>query len=290
MSLIYRPMKGEDVEAVYQNSSNAFAETPEDRARMENRTPEEVARRKESLRRILVTDPDGAWVAENDGRIVGVVLARRREGLWVLSLLTVDAEYRSRGIGKALLGHALSYAEGCRGSLLASSSHPAALRRYAMAGFTLLPALAATGTVRREKLPAKLAVRDGDESDLELAAEVDRYLRGAPHGPDLEFLLDTGCRLFVSERRNVRGYAVSRDGSPGIVAATTQETASELLWACLADAPDEEEITVPCLTGEQGWAVDVTLSAGLALGSWGALCKRGEVGPLTPYLPNGALL
>ena len=28
-----------------------------------------------------------------------------------------------------------------------------------------------------------------------LAAEVDRLLRGAAHGPDLEFMLQTGCRL-----------------------------------------------------------------------------------------------
>ena len=290
MSLIYRSMTIEDVEAAYETSSNAFADDPEDRARIENRTPEEITSRKERLRRFLGTDLEGAWVADEGGRIAGVAVALRREGLWILSLLTVDAEYRSRNIGKTLLGHALSYAEGSKGALIASSFHPAALRRYATAGFTLLPTLAAKGTVRREKLPGGLAVRDGDKSDLELAAEVDRHLRGAPHGPDLEFLLETGGRLFVSERPDDRGYAVSREGSPGIVAATTPQAASELLWACLADASNEEEVTVPFLTGDQGWAVDVALSAGLALKPWGALCKRGEVGPLTPYLPNGALL
>ncbi len=285
-------MTSEDVEVAYQTSSNAFADNPEDRARIESRTPEEIASRQERLRHLLCTDPDGAWIADDDdGRMAGVAVTLRREGLWVLSLLTVAAEYRSRGIGKALLGHALSYAEGCRGALIASSSHPAALRRYATAGFTLLPSLAATGTVRREKLPAKLAVRDGDESDLDLAADIDRRLRGASHGPDLEFLLSVGGRMIISERRGARGYAVSSDGMPRVLAATTPEAASELLWACLADAPSgETEVNVNWLTGDQGWAVDVALSAGLALRPWGALCKRGEVGPLTPYLPNGPLL
>ena len=284
-------MTSEDVEAAYHTSSNAFAENPEDRARIENRTPEEVASRQERTRHLLRTDPDGAWVAEDNGKMVGVAVALRREGLWVLSLFTVDAEYRSRGVGKTLLGRALSYADGCRGALIASSSHPAVLRRYAVAGFTLLPTLAASGTIRRGSLPAKPAVRDGDESDLDLAADVDRRLRGAPHGPDLEFLLRSGGHLFVSERGDARGYAVSRDGSPRVVAATTPEAASGLLRACLADAPDEDtEVTVPWLTGDQGWAVDVALSAGLALKPWGALCRRGEVGPLAPYLPNGALL
>ncbi|MGI9049545.1 MAG: GNAT family N-acetyltransferase, partial [Rubrobacteraceae bacterium] len=120
-------MTSEDVEVAYQTSSNAFADNPEDRARIENRTPEEIASRQERLRHLLCTDPDGAWIADDDdGRMAGVAVALRREGLWVLSLLPMAAEYRSRGIGKALLGHALAYAEGCRGALIASSSHPAA--------------------------------------------------------------------------------------------------------------------------------------------------------------------
>ncbi len=285
-------MTSEDVEAAYQTSSNAFAENPEDRARIENRTPEEVASRQKRLHYLLRTDPDGAWIADDDdGRMAGVAVSLRREGLWVLSLLTVDAEYRSRGVGKSLLNRALSYAEGCRGAFLASSSHPAALRRYATAGFALLPTFSATGIVRREALPGSLAVREGGESDLDLAADVDRGLRGAPHGPDLEFLFGTGARMFVYEDPGARGYALSKDGSPGIVAATTTEAASELLWACLADAPaGDTEVTVNWLTADQGWAVDVALSAGLALKPWGALCVRGEVGPLAPYLPNGSLL
>jgi hypothetical protein len=86
------------------------------------------------------------------------------------------------------------------------------MRRYAVAGFDLRPTLMAGGKVRRDSLPAGLRAREGTAEDLLLAAEVDRPLRGAAHGPDLQFMLQTGCRLFVAERRAGRGYALLWEG------------------------------------------------------------------------------
>ena len=79
--------------------------------------------------------------------------------------------------------------------MIASSRHPAAMRSYARAGFDLYPTLSASGTVRRETIPTGLDVRAGEEQDLELAVKVDRAVRGAGHGTDLEHMLSTGSRL-----------------------------------------------------------------------------------------------
>ena len=173
--------------------------------------------------------------------------------------------------------------------MIASSSHPAAMRRYALAGFTLLPTITASGTVLRERLPAGLGVREGTEGDLELAAEVDRSVRGAAHGPDLEFMLRTGLRLLVAEGQAGKGYAVVWEGSPALVAATAPETAADLLWACLAEGSGKP-VEVPWITGDQNWAVPVVLGAGLSLAPAGPICMRGELGPLAPYLPSGPFL
>ncbi|HEV8045020.1 MAG TPA: hypothetical protein VGP38_07565 [Rubrobacter sp.] len=173
--------------------------------------------------------------------------------------------------------------------MLASSTHPAAVRRYALAGFDLLPTLMANGRVRRASLPAGLKVREGAKDDLQLAAEVARRLRGAAHGPDLEFMLQTGCPLFVAERRSGMGYAVGWEESPAIVAATTPEVAADLLWFCLAQSPGET-VEVRWITGAQNWAVPVVLRAGLSLSPAGPICVRGDLGPLTPYLPSGPFL
>jgi hypothetical protein len=173
--------------------------------------------------------------------------------------------------------------------MLASSTYPAAMRRYTLAGFELLPMLMTPGTVRCESLPAGLRVREGAEGDLQLAAKVDRQLRGATHGPDLEFMLKTGCRLLVAERGTGRGYALLWEGSPAIVAATGPEVTTELLWPCLAEG-NGKAVEVRWITGAQNWAVRVVLDAGLSLSPAGPICVRGKLGSLTPYLPSGPFL
>lgn len=139
--------------------------------------------------------------------------------------------------------------------------------------------------MRRGSLPAGLRVREATENGLQLAAEVDRQLRGAASGPDLEFMLQTGCRMFVAERRAGRGYALLWEGSPAIVVATTAEVAADLLWFCLAQSTGER-IEVRWITSSQNWAIPVVLEAGLSLSPAGPLCVRGDLGPLvSPTCP-----
>ncbi len=285
-----RPMETTDAGGVYRASSEALVATAEEREEVGERSAEEIERRKERYRHFLKHDPGGAWVAADGERVVGVALALEREGVWILSLFAVDEEYRGAGVGRRLLDHALVYAEGCKGAMLASSTHPAAMRRYALAGFDLHPTLVAGGTVRRGSLPAGLQVREATEDGLQLAAEVDRQLRGAAHGPDLEHMLSTGSRLIVAERPSGMGYVAEHNGSPAVLAATEPGVAQELLWTCLERTPPGEKADVDWITGGQNWAVAVTLEAGLSLSPASPICTRGNLGPLTPYLPSGPFL
>lgn len=287
--ILLRPMTAADADGVYRTSSKALPATAEERQRVMNRSAEEVKRRKQRYQHFLQHDPEGAWVAVDGDRVAGVALALVREYIWILSLFAVAEEYRNEGLGKGLIDRALLYAEGCRGAIIASSMHPAAMRRYALAGFSLQPTLMAGGKVRRESLPAGLKTREGTEADLELAASVDRSVRGAPHGPDLDLMLRNGSRMLVAEGFEGRGYAVVWEGSPALLAATAPETAADLLWSCLAES-DGAKVEVPWITGAQNWAVPVLLEAGLSLSPAGPICVRGKLGPLTPYLPSGPFL
>jgi ribosomal protein S18 acetylase RimI-like enzyme len=287
--ILLRKMTAADADGVYRTSSEAMPATAEERQRVMCCSAEEVEQRKQRYLHFLEHDPEGAWVAVDGDRVAGVALSLVREGVWVLSLFAVAEEYRNRGSGKKLLDRALLYAEGCRGAMIASSTNPAAMRRYALAGFSLQPTLIACGKVRRESLPAGLKIREGTEAELELAAEVDRLVRGAPHAQDLEFMLRTGSRLLVAEGAKGSGYAVVWEGSPGLLAATTPETATDLLWSCLAES-DGLRVEVQWITSAQNWAVRVALEAGLSLSPAGPICVRGALGPLTPYLPSGPFL
>lgn len=232
---------------------------------------------------LLATDPDGCWVAEAGGRVVGIGLALVRERLWFLSLLAVDREVQAQGVGARLLEGTLRTAEGLPAGLIMASSDPKALRRYARAGFALLPGYEATGTVDRSLLPATPGVRDGDwDTDAERCDDLGRRLRGAGYGPDLPYLRDQGFRLLVADD----GFAVLRDGGLKLLAAGDPATAQALLWAALAESTGEVEVAP--LTADQQWGIDVVLQARLSLRPGTSMCTRGAVGPLSPYVPSGA--
>jgi GNAT superfamily N-acetyltransferase len=283
-------MRPEDAAAVYHTASTALFESMEEREVLRRRTPEQVESRKARYGHFLRRDPEGAWLAEDEGRVSGVAISLVRERVLVLSLLAVDAAHRSTGLGRELLERALAYGEGCKGAMIASSQHPAAMRSYARTGFDLHPTLSASGVVRRDDIPLDLAVRDGEEQDLDLAEGVDRAVRGAAHGPDLEHMLATGCRLLVAERPSGSGYAAEHNGSPAVLAATEPGVARDILWACLERTPPGEKADVDWITGGQNWAVSVSLEAGLSLSPAGPICTRGDLGPLAPYLPSGPFL
>jgi GNAT superfamily N-acetyltransferase len=255
--------------------------TPAERDRLVRRQVARVAH-------LQATDPEGSWVAELDGEIVGVALGLVRDDVWGLSLLGIRPGLQGKGIGRRLLAAALGYAEGRRGGIILCSTDPRAMRSYARAGFAVKPALAAAGALNRARIPAGLRARPGDvEADRELLDAVSRHVRTASHHRDLGAFVDGGARLLVLDGR---GFALSRDGSPVLVAAFDEEAASDLMWSCLAEGAPGAPVHVDYITQGNDWAVTVALDAGLSLSPEGPVFVRGDTGPFTPYLPSGAYL
>jgi len=234
----------------------------------------------------LTVDPAGAFVAERGGRLIGVAQALRRERLWQLSLLTVEPTVQGAGAGRALMARALAYDEGTDAGLIVSSNDPRAMRLYARAGFAVLPTLQTEGRLDRSALPAPdPAVIDGDREDLEELAAISREIRGAPHTKELEYALDRGGRLL---RLRNRGFAVVLpDWCVWLLVARDEDSARSLLWSALAAVGDSDRSLVRWLTAGQQWAVQLLVDAGLQLSAYGALCVRGDPGPLAPFVPSG---
>lgn len=246
---------------------------------------EHAARRwRERIAFPLGTDPDGAFVAELGGRIVGAAEAIVRERLWILSLLAVQPGIQSGGAGRAVLERALTYGNHTDAGLIVSSNDPRALRLYASCGFALHPTLRADGIVDRRALPRNqtgVRVQDGG-ADVESLAALTRAIRGAPYTLELRWAVGRGARLL---RLADRGFAaVDEDGILLELVARDDEAASALLWHALAMA--EGPTRIRWMTGAQQWAVDVLLAARLELVAYGALCVRGDPGPLRPFLPS----
>jgi GNAT superfamily N-acetyltransferase len=279
-----RRMRDDDVEAVHELSVLTF----EDYARRVGEpvppapTPPAAARVR--LRHLLATDPGGCWVA-GDGDMDAAALALVRDDVWGLSLLVVRPDLQSAGVGRALLERALAYGDGTRGGIILASADPRALRSYARAGFALHPTVKATGSPRGAV--ADPAVRPFTPADHAMAAGVDRAVRGAAHGGDLDALLAGGCELLAYPDR---GYVAHRSGAVKLLAAADEEAAAALLRTVLARIPADGAADVEWITARQQWAVGVALATGLDLRPQSAVFLRGEVGPFTPYLPGGAYL
>ena len=269
-------MAGADIEAAARVSAAAFGVDLSD--------PWSAGRWRQRVSHLLGTDPDGAFVAERDGRVIGAAQAMRRERLWCLSLLAVQGAAQSAGAGRALLAAALDYDDGTDAGLIVSSNDPRALALYARSGFTLRPTLQATGPVDRRVLPPRPSdVNTAGRDDLEALADISRSVRGAPHTTEIEYALGRGAAVVQIEGR---GFAVAQPGhGVWLLVARDEPAASALLWAALEIAGDSERV-VRWITAGQDWAIQIAVAAGLRLGSYGALAVRGEPGPMRPFLPS----
>lgn len=240
-------------------------------------------------RHALTTDPEGCWVAEVDGEVVGGAISRVRELMWTLASFAVKPECQGQGIGLQLLAAAMHHGRGCLRGMFAASADPGAVRRYRLAGFTLHPQMFLTGVVDRAAIPVVERVREGSASDIDLLDSIDRQTRGAAHLCDHEVLLEE-LRLIVSDRGNGQAYAYVDDtGSPSLLAATTRRTASDVMWEALGSSAPGSTVAVHHITAVNEWAIDVGLAARMSLHQSGYLCLRG-MKPPAPYLHHGSML
>ncbi len=282
-AVTYRLMAEPDLVAVHECNMRAFVDL--DR-RLGDEYPgpmPELGTALARLRHLMASDPEGSWVAERRGEIVGAAVALIREGLWGLSLLFVDPSAQGRGIARELLRLAYAYGEGGKGFAILSSEDPWAMRAYARLGLTMHPTVAAHGAPTAAMPPE---VRDGGPDDLPLTVEVDRAVRGAAHGDDILALLEVGNRMLVLPER---GYAFLRGDEVRLVAALDEASARIVLRGALARI--EGEAFVQWISSRQQWALQECLDAGLVLrANAGCVFLGGEVGPFAPYLPTGSYL
>jgi GNAT superfamily N-acetyltransferase len=242
-------------------------------------TDEVVMRSRDRILHLLETDPEGAWVAEVDGVAAGIALSLVRDGMWFLSSLMVDPAFQGRNVGRALLEAALATATDRAWILTTDDTR--AVHRYQRAGFHLHPSYTAVGTPVRERLPAVTGLRDYDE-DRDTLDEVTRKIRGAAMGPEVDYFVRHRNRIVVAPGR---GFVILRPVGVTWLAALDEETARDLLWVALAEAT--VPIELDWLTGDQQWAIDVCLSAGLRLKPGASMALRGQP-RMSPYIPCAA--
>ncbi len=248
-------------------------------------------RRLDRTRHFLGTDPHGSWVAEDDdGAIIGMSQSFVREDYWMLSQLGAVPGVQGRGVGRELLGLALSHGDPASPGTIQCSRDPKAMALYAGHGFALHPAVAGWGIMRPGSRLRPLEVQRFEPPEvtrghLDVVSSIDRSVRGSARTLDVVAMLGhAGNRLLLHEDQ---AYAVAADDRIVALGARQAESARLVLRAMLAEAPPGETIEVNWLTSAQQWAIDVVVEAGIELQPQGPVMVRGMPGPPSPYIPSG---
>ncbi|HWF14554.1 MAG TPA: GNAT family N-acetyltransferase [Acidimicrobiales bacterium] len=247
-------------------------------------------RRQDRTRHFLATDPDGSWVVEDAGVVVGMSQSFVREDYWTLSQLGTLPGRQGRGLGRELLRLALTHGDPHSPGTIQCSRDPKAMALYTSFGFVLHPVVAAWGAIRPGAVarPADVVRYEPDqvtERQLELVTAIDRKVRGSARTVDLLSMLSPpGNRLLLHADQ---GYAVANDDRIVTLGARQEESATLVLETMLAEAPAGETIEINWLTSAQQWAIRVVVDAGIELQPYGPVMVRGMDGPPFPYIPSG---
>jgi GNAT superfamily N-acetyltransferase len=201
--------------------------------------------------RFLRASPEGCFVAEVDGKVVGTATTMVYEGhlAWI-GMVLVDPDYRGRGIGTELLEKTIDHLDAHRIPTMKLDATPQGKPIYARLGF------AAEYEIERWELrraaEAATAPAASAPAGLEEILRVDREVFGADRG-DLLRSLDREApefTLMTSSPGHLTGYALGRRGSRadhlGPWMARDEASARDLLDRFLR-CSGRESVFVDCL-------------------------------------------
>jgi GNAT superfamily N-acetyltransferase len=247
-------------------------------------------RRHDRTRHFLGTDPDGSWVAEDDGIVIGMSQSFVREDYWMLSQIGMLPGRQGHGVGSELLRLALTHGDPHSPGTIQCSRDPIAMALYTNHGFVLHPVVAAWGAMRpgAAERPTEVVRYEPDqvtERELEVVAAIDRKVRSSARTVDIVSMLSQlGNRLLLHADQ---GYAVAADDRIVTLGARHEASATLVLKTMLAEAPPGETIEINWLTSAQQWAIRAVVDAGIELQPYGPVMVRGMDGPPCPYIPSG---
>lgn len=150
-----------------------------------------------------------AFVAEEEGRILGSIFVSRRSQVGGISVLTIDPKVQNRGVGRRLLQHGMRFLaeQGhTRQQIIQVGYHNRSLCLYAKSGFIASELLSnMTGKPIRGNIPSR-TVRRASESDARACNALCRKVHGFDREHEVAHAIARGTAAVVESNGRITGY------------------------------------------------------------------------------------
>jgi len=168
-------------------------------------------------RRFLQKSPEGCFVAECAERVAGTVTTISCEDRFAwIGMVLVDPELRGRGIGTALLKHAIAFLDARKIPCLKLDATPQGRPIYERLGFQAEYEIERCVLERKRRTSAGIAPAGALEpEDIERVLELDRDVFGADRSALLRSLAKEAPEYVIVAQQSdvVAGYGFGRKGS-----------------------------------------------------------------------------
>jgi len=246
----------------------------------------------------LHDDPDGLWVAEEGGEILGFAFSWVCGGLWFLAQLFVAPGQQARGLGGELLRRTLEHAEKSNAAikgLITFSFNNVSQGLYIRHGLFPrcpiynfgVPRSALTRKVQGERL--RCVPMESTAAHHQLLAEIDVSVLGLSRGKHHGFLAADGVTrgVLLYAGHECIGYAYTCEGHIGPLAVTRHALLGAAFRTALDLAAESGGPQVSAfIPGASETALRLAVEVGMRITTPMVLMATKEFGDWARYLPR----
>lgn len=245
----------------------------------------------------LREEPQGFFVAEDRGKVVGATISWVRQSLWFLSHLFILPEFQAKGIGASLLDRTMNYcaASTCtQRAVITMAFNPVSVSLYLKNGMYPAHDLYLMTLDTGEKGQPQARPRDSFQETIHLLGRqqeeltvIDTEVLGASREKHHRFFLAEGLAqgfLVRYKDRPVAYVYLWPDGRIGPMAALKDAPYRDLLKTIVRYARQLSPTLTMMIPGSNRTAIEVALSQGFTLSIPYVLLSSEGFGALDRYI------
>jgi GNAT superfamily N-acetyltransferase len=293
MPIIYRPARADDLEASDRLTVASINDLTERHAFGPMAAPSPQRFQMFSLQ----DDPDGLWVAEDAGQLLGFAFSWACGDLWFLAQLFIAPGNQGQGIGNALIARTLEHAQkaGAASKALITFtfnrvSQALYIRHGLFPWFPVYGLNAARGALRLPGERLASVPLEASPAHLRSLDRIDAVALGVSREKHHRYLLPDGANkgvLLLSSGGEHVGYAYIAGGHVGPLAVAIPEAVGPALITALALAAESGTAEVSAfIPGVCHAALGLAVASGMRITFPMLLMADHEFGDWKRYLPR----